>query len=621
VCGGAAGEQCVFGHKTFCFACSQKRPATGADLLQARDAALAMLDSAARALPGDRWIAGQFSFLLGKSGAWQRARDAARSCRVTVPEGWCGMLGMHAEARAGDGARAEATLDSVLASLTPEGQCAWGNVAVLIESDSLRKAYATLPCTERLSFERRFWWLSDPSYLLKGNDRRTTHAARMVEAALDEDWRTGAVRSLEAAHNRDAIASQGIVTGTVRDTIIAMGPYDAWTIQAQVPGVVASRDASGRQAITTITVNASNARTLSRVADARYAFVPKTVAITSPFAATADAWTAMRSDSSDAARFGSGAATRRSASSPPQERATPPYAPVVSLTAYQVARFPRADSQVVVAAIDIDADPEERQVMLRPGAGPGPDEARAALILTAGPGASQRWDSIAPANRSSPIVLAAIAPGIAVVASLELLGPSQHGLVRSRFGLPTVESAGRLRVSDLLLYDPASVVGAAPGAALRGDPTTATSQTSPAVSSRLSEIAPAAFGRTRFGAATASIGIFWEMGGVQTGDTVAAVLSVDQLNERGVLARLGDRIGVGQGPTSPVSLSWSEQVVANATPGVRGQRLDARNGDVVGRALIVSLQSLQPGRYAISLVVQVAGEQPARATREITIIR
>ena len=131
--------------------------------------------------PGDDWIAGERVRYMIEAGEDSAAVSVARSC--APPRWYCLALrgyALHMSERYGDAA---ATFDSALAEMPANERCRWNDISVLLE-DNERGTYEALPCGQRDSVEQRFWDLAQPSFAVRGNDRRTEHFSRVLLADL-----------------------------------------------------------------------------------------------------------------------------------------------------------------------------------------------------------------------------------------------------------------------------------------------------------------------------------------------------------------------------------------------------------------------------------------------------
>ncbi len=159
-------------------------PPDSEPLVALRTRLLDELADAARALPGDGWIAGQRVRYLIEARRPGEAAAAAEACR---PPGywWCLALRGYARHAAGAYAAADSAYAAALAGMPDDERCRWTDLGKLLDGSPLN--YRRLPCAARDSIERRFWWLADPLDLVPGNERRTEHYSRWVMNQLQDD--------------------------------------------------------------------------------------------------------------------------------------------------------------------------------------------------------------------------------------------------------------------------------------------------------------------------------------------------------------------------------------------------------------------------------------------------
>lgn len=147
----------------------------------ARDRLTVTLGRLAERSRADPWIAGQRVRYLSEGMHDSAAVVAARECWAS--KWWCGVLLGFALHEGGRYADAEAAFDTALAAMPPDVRCRWSDISLLLD-DGERDAYLKLPCDRRGEIERRFWALAQPSYAVRGNDRRTEHFSRVLLAEL-----------------------------------------------------------------------------------------------------------------------------------------------------------------------------------------------------------------------------------------------------------------------------------------------------------------------------------------------------------------------------------------------------------------------------------------------------
>lgn len=133
----------------------------------------------------DPWILGQRVNYLAESGAVGAAEQAARACGIEE-RWWCSALLGYALHLKGDWQGAEAAFREAAAGLPNEERERWLTGRYILEKDGARELAKGTP-EEQQRRRDLFWRLSDPLYLVDGNDRLTDHFARWVEAKNQED--------------------------------------------------------------------------------------------------------------------------------------------------------------------------------------------------------------------------------------------------------------------------------------------------------------------------------------------------------------------------------------------------------------------------------------------------
>jgi hypothetical protein len=604
LCDFADGSRCLAGRKPYCPQC-QLRATNAQEYDSALRDALTALDQAATQSPGDRWVIGQRVYLLLDSGDSARARTAAGLCRVTEPVGWCGMLRVYTLHRTGESVVAAQQLAHTMAEMPSGAWCRWMDMAVLILDGDRRAHYRGRPCAERLALEERLWWLADPSYLVPGNDRWVEHAARRMFLALFDDWSTGQVEWLaEPISDR---ASGPTVTRTVRDTMVTSGWFDSWGREV-AGGEEAGRDSADGHPLQSwhpVRAWVIKGPIIRSISDIGYRFIPRMQLASGPLDAIAPESWSMTRLRVPPSFFG----TNRNFGGPgipPVEAFKPAYSPVWDLAAYQVARFPRGpDSMVVVAATDTRSDSMLRAIRAQESVQPPVERNPAAavgwtagLILSTGPSASEQHMVTLTGPLRNRYVFENMVAQAPHLLGIEILGPGPKGLARTRFGLaPLAGPAQRIRVSDLLLFEPSREWMDAGG---RARPS-------------LADVKPLMYGTTALSSATAQLGLYWELTGVAATDSLSMALEGVR-TDRSFFGSLATRLHLSGGGGG-VSLRWTEPPAAGGVATGSSTTTSA----VSGRSVIVALNTLDPGSYTLTLTVRAPNQQPVTATRALTI--
>jgi hypothetical protein len=153
-------------------------------VVERRNALLRALDSAAAAIPGDPWIAGQrVRYLVEAARTDDALHYASNQCRASG--WWCAALEGYAAHISARFARADSAYTRSLAAMDVAERCRWLDVSELLSDEQLRR-YKPLDCEHRESFARRLLWLGAPLYSVSESDLFTEHLARVTRARIAE---------------------------------------------------------------------------------------------------------------------------------------------------------------------------------------------------------------------------------------------------------------------------------------------------------------------------------------------------------------------------------------------------------------------------------------------------
>ncbi|MGH7458666.1 MAG: hypothetical protein ACREKN_06280 [Longimicrobiaceae bacterium] len=270
---------------------------------EGRERLIAVLDSVSARLPGDHWVMGQLVWYLLEAGRPEDARAATDHCRA-ARAWWCTALLGLARHAAGDFAAAERAFEAALPVLSASQRERWTDVTPLLDRE-LHSEYHRSRGVARARFERRFWWLADPLYLIPGNERRSEHFSRWVINGIQQRARTPEPVSW-GDDLRELLIRYGWPVGWER--VRESGP----SLSTGRPGVV------------------------SHYADGGRTFAPPAAVFREPFATGPAEW---QLDPDEA----------RSAYAPV-------YTDSVLPLEHQLARFRRGDSLLVVAAYRLEGE-------------------------------------------------------------------------------------------------------------------------------------------------------------------------------------------------------------------------------------------------------------------------
>jgi hypothetical protein len=478
---------------------------------------LDILERVGSAIPGDDWVLGQRVHYLGEAGLWPEAEGLARRC-VGVTPWWCAALLGYVLHRQERYVEAERAFQGAMEAMPEERAREWTNLERLLDSEGARW-YRRLEGEERRALEDRVWSLANPLLLVAGNDRRTEHFARHVEAEIRSDARNPYNlrwgRDLAEIHVR-----YGAEYGWERER-------PGWNLQ-EAPQVVGRFHPRSR------------------------GFLPPGKYLQDPSSLPPGEWTV------DERRV--------------RARHAPAYAPRIHALEPQVARFRRGDSVHVVASWrvepfqDFDTAPSQPPpegeyrsglflVPVGPASGRGPG-AEPAPEPTPGPGqgpATEPSHTVPSslARTGTQGLLTLTAPPGAWVLSLETLHPEAKRAWRARMGVSSEPLPhGVVALSDLLLTEPLPEDSA----------------------NELGDVVKAALPGVEVPKGE-GLGVAWEVYGLTRADgELRFRITLDRAG-RGLLRRAGERMGVLESEP-PLVLSWEEGGADPPGPLFRAVTLD-----------------------------------------------
>jgi hypothetical protein len=499
----------------------RKPPPEAPRTKEAREHLLALLDTIGSRFPADEWVAAQRVRYLAEAKRYREAVHVAERCTEGGSRYRCRAFSAVALHDSGAVRAADSAFTAALAAMPDSVRCKWSDISVLVD-DELADRYAHADCAARREIEATFWRLTTPLYL-RDHDFRDEFLARVTRTEMELNSRTPLGSPTEPAF---------------RETGLRYG-YDTWFVRGDAPaGSMGDVPIAGY-----------------REGGSGYNFVPDDDVFSSPATLRLDDWDL----------------DRRSA----RTIYAPSYAHRFrQLTKQQVALFRRGDAALVLAAYDAGDDTSFARPGLEAGLFTAPIDS----------GHVGDADGTVDAEASPTGVLTATAAWRPMLVSLELLDSATRTAARARYAVTPPAAAGRIGVSDLLLFAP------------RGADSTA---------HKLADVLPLMLHGTRV-SASRPLGVFWETYGVRSeGEPLAVSLTIDRIKE-GWARRAAERLHLAT-PFSPMAVHWRE------VP-------DADN-HLASRAVTLDLSRLTPGRYEINLSVTVGDAPPAVARREIVVER
>ena len=502
---------------------------------------------------------GQRVVYMGEVGNWQGAENLIRRCGGG--NWWCtSLLGFVRHAQ-GDWDTAADLFALAQTQMAAAGEENFLALELLLDPDAF-DVYEQSP--DQAAAEERLWLLSDPLYLVDGNDRMTEQYARAVLVRV----------------RREAENPYGVEWGDdIEELTLRYGAEKAWERKRGL--------ATGNLQDTRSIVGRHHPKSQE--------FLPPHEALEDPALVAPGDWTLEQ---------------RR-----PWTGYAPPYAPDLNALETQVARFRRGDSLLVAGAFApepedvmtdsrrqslnpriVDArgqrnqDRGDLQARLNPFGRPvevpepflpeepepeGPIQSGLFLIDTE---SGDRHEVLGEGPSGSFMLQV---PNGRYVVGLEAYSADAKQAWRHRHGLwqdPLIP--GLASVSDLLILEGG---GELPNS--------------------LDEALPTALPATRIRAGEA-FKVAWELYGLAIGESANVRIGVDQ-GGTGLLRRLGQFLRVLE-PDSPVVLTFED-----AGPDVLG---------TVFRAVEFNLPDLEPGEYVLTVEIELPGREAMAVARPIMIV-
>lgn len=476
-------------------------PAEPAAIAARRSILLRTLSAAARERPANPWIAGQRVRYWIEQRAPDSALAVARECRAD--SWWCAALAGFAHHAAARFEAADSAFATALAGMPGPVRCAWSDWSMVLD-EPLARTFRRLGCADRTRWADTLWLLAQPRLTRPGNELRTEFMARRVMAALSATAKT---------------TYQLAWSGDLEEMMIRYGWSTAWS--------VADRPAASLDQPSVVGHQRSPA----------YRFWPV------PDPAEAAGWTWDLKPER------------------PRSRYAPVEAGPVSWAAgFQIARFPRGDSTIVVAAVALESDSAFRA---------RPVDLALAAARPGEPAAVVRRDSAA----NQPLWLTVA--GVPLLASIEAVPAGGRRVVMARRHFRSSPADSSLGASDPLFFRAtADLPETVPDAARLALSKPATRRADP-------------------------VGVYWEVE-QSAADSLAIAVAVSPVR-RGLLGRLGEGLNLVNRRSS-LTLQWR----GPSGPGV------------VARAFELDLGRLPPGRYQIRLTA-TAGPRSASVERTLDL--
>jgi hypothetical protein len=541
-----------------------------------RGSLLRLLDSAARVLPGDSYIAGQRVRFHADQQDYPAALRAAKECEAE--HWWCFALTGYVQWLARDNAAATTTFDQARKVMPDSIRCAWDDISELLQY-SAKTEYRRMSCAQRAAINSRAWWLADPLFVEKGNDRRVEHYGRRTLIALHRaieidghfDWREN--------YQGPWLEIMVMRWGWPVITSIALCP------QTDDPDVEEHVCPMAWRTRNTKALPLHDETAKIHYQGPQYHLLPTWATIKDPFTAADTAW--------DIA--------------PPREMigiggSRLPFwdqswwalefyrrdAPLVPLL-YQLAFFRRQQTAIMAAGMSWDSLGYTYRA---------PNRVLAAALLGNSP-EGQLYGVRDTMTVSNPHAMAAAVPSGPALLGLEMVPRDASGTSgRTRLGVTVPRALSALPRGELALSDPV-LTRAFPGVAA---PTSA------------DDMLPLMLGSTRL-RNPQRVGVFWELYGLNRGDTIDVAVKLIRRDDANVAERLATLMGVRGAGDDSLVVTWKEPRPGDVITPV------ANGVSIAPRSVTLNLAAMAQGHYTLEIIVQRGAAPPVTSRREFFIER
>jgi len=570
---------------------------------KSRDSVLAMLDSAAAAVPGDEWIVGQRVRLLVDQERFGDAVAAAEACDAAV--WWCGLLRGFAYAAASDPSRAAHEFNTVREMHAFDVRCDWESVAPLLRPADQR-AYLALSCDEQRALNERFWWLAYPLWSDVVNTRRVEHEMRRVQLLLRAALPSSELFTHTPEAGRDAL----------HNVLIRYG-WPATMVPA--PSIQTAND----NMLLDAGSPPSRPYAMLQYQRSRVHLAPAWRAVVDPFTATSDDWTLHEPDTLPSLRDGRKVKDREAERgflrlNVSRERLAlvlahsvlwwpaehfEPARPLVQLPDPQVALL-RRERGVHLAVAASGADPLSYPDA-RYGYAPHPElpasaRVNATVLLASSPSAIVAIGDTQVRVGSRAVVRGDVAvtgmDSVRTMLGVEVRSADLAGAdARTRFGITIPPSLAALQKGDIALSLPVLLHGTLIDARTRSLDTVLSAMRSDDVMS-----------------GAEPLGVYWESYGMAATDSVSISVRISRVDQPSGVRRAAVNVGVANDARGTVTVQWREPTSERLTV-----HIDGVGGRAVGRLVLLNLSAQAPGEYLLEVDVRAADGRRASGVRRL----
>jgi len=220
------------------------------------------------------------------------------------------------------------------------------------------------------------------------------------------------------------------------------------------------------------------------------------------------------------------------------------------------------------------------------------DTAAAVLVRTTAPDSIERLPRRATRNANA-LVLTGRIPSTPAVVGTEVLAPQGQLSLRTRFGITPPTPLSALKPGETAISEPVLI----------------SAESSNGPEGALGQMLGSTSVRGR------KIGVYWETYGYAPGDSVDLALVVTRTEKLSAFRKLGMKLRIADDINGSVAARWSEPQAG------RDSWTIPSRVPIQGRAVVLDISQLEPGKYSVQVEAAKKGALPVIATREFVIER
>jgi hypothetical protein len=541
---------------------------------------IAQLEVAVRQAPHNNVLVGQLIRLLVDDGSMDRAVRAARSC--DADQWWCLVLAGYAYHRSGKIAEADDAFAKSVTLMPTGDRCVWTDLSSIM-SGTARYEYSHQSCAERGPLTDAVWWLADPLWSVRGNDRRTEQFARLTTVVLHSATGRDERYNWMPEGGGDALAEMVMRYGWPSYTYTG---YGAQRINFGPPKppeygfVILYKPKPKTPPIFTADLKARSLGGIKSTYEysvGRLHVIPEWQMILHPFDIRLTDWS----------MNGPGGLSDEALKWWPQEHYAPLH-PLMGIGDQQTAFLRRQDTTLLAYATNLG----QTDLARRMG-----DSVDAALVTSTGPQSVLQVATKRVEAHDRLTFLAPLPTGSSMVSAEIKWDSAGHRGARARFGVTPTYPLARMSRDDYAISDPVLLIV-------------------PPDMDELPNLADSAIalmrGSTTLSVGTNAIGVYWETYGFSATDSVEIAVSV-QRHSGNVLERAAAAVGVAGDANSLVTVSWKEPQPGHSARTIGGPV------PIQMRSVVLKIPSVTPGEYTLEVSARKPGGVEVKGKREFVL--